>query len=268
MENGGEMTRSGLPPVVILCGGKGTRLKEETEFKPKPLVEVGGVPILIHIMKIYASQGFKEFILCLGYKGEMIKRYFLDQKYMLNDFTMDTDSDAIEFHDNLALRDCKIIFAETGKETLTAGRIKKIQKYVNTDHFMLTYGDGVGDVNVRELLEMHKRENKICTFTGVNPFSKYGLVKVGDNYEVLDFTEKPKMNDIVNAGFMVMHRSFFDRITEDCMFESKILPQLSRERQVQVYHHKGFWHCMDTYKDYQDLNELWEASKPWKVWRE
>ncbi len=261
-------TNEDFPPVVILCGGKGTRLKEETEFKPKPLVEIGGIPILSHIMKIYSSQGFKNFILCLGYKGELIRKYFLDQKHMLNDFTLDTSLNNVEFHNNLALNDCKITFVNTGDETLTGGRIKKIQKYVKTENFLLTYGDGVANINIHQLLETHKKSNKVCTFTGVNPISKYGLVKVGENSEVLDFTEKPRMNDIINGGFMVMNRSFFDYIDEDCMFESKILPRLSNLKQVLVYHHQGFWHCMDTYKDYEDLNKLWKESRPWKIWEE
>ena len=253
-------------PVVILCGGEGTRLKEETEFKPKPLVQVGGIPILIHIMKIYLAQGFNHFILCLGYKGDMIKKYFLDHRFMLNDFTLNSNSNEITFHDNLHLSDCQITFAETGKNTLTAGRIKKIEKYVLGEHFMLTYGDGVANVNLHELLSLHHQRNKICTITGVNPVSKYGLIKMNEDYEILDFSEKPPMEDIINGGFMVINRKFFDYINEDCMFESKILLKLSKERQIGVYHHKGFWHCLDTYKDYTDLNRIWEESKPWKIW--
>ena len=255
-------------PVVILCGGEGTRLKEETEFKPKPLVEVGGIPILVHIMKIYQAQGFNNFILCLGYKGDLIKKYFLEYRYMLNDFTLNSASHEITVHDNLHLQGCQITLADTGKSTLTGGRIKQIEKYVHNDDFMVTYGDGVANVNLRELWQLHKKKNKVCTITGINPVSKYGLIRVGQDYEILDFTEKPPMSDIINGGFMVMNRKFFNYLEEDCMFESKILPQLSKERQIIVHHHRGFWHCLDTYKDYQDLNKIWEESQPWKVWKE
>ncbi len=250
--------------VVILCGGEGTRLREETEFKPKPLVEIGGVPILIHVMNIYASQGFKEFILCLGYKGNMIKNYFLEHKRLMNNFTLDINSQSIEFHDQKPiLQGCKVTFIETGEKMLTAGRVKKIQPYVGSEDFMLTYGDGVADIDLQELLDFHRNNNKICTITGVNPTSKYGLIKMNESQEVLDFAEKPPMEDIINAGFMVVNNKFFDFIQEDCMLESGVLPKLSKLREVCVYHHKRFWHCMDTYKDYKDLNALWEKSKPW-----
>lgn len=253
-------------PVVILCGGKGTRLKEETEFKPKSLVEIGGIPILIHIMDIYVSQGFKEFILCLGYKGNLIKKYFLEHKYLINDFTIDVASNRVEFHNKKPiLNNCKITFVDTGEETLTAGRIKKIQKYVGKQDFMLTYGDGVGNIDLNKLVEFHRRNGKICTLTGVNPVSKYGLIKLNENQEVLDFAEKPLMEDTINAGFMIIKPEFFNYIEEDCMFESVVLPKLSELREVCVYLHKGFWHCMDTYKDYKDLNTLWKESKPWKI---
>ena len=253
--------------VVILCGGKGTRLREETEFRPKPLVEIGGIPILLHIMEIYAAQGFKQFVLCLGYKGDLIKKYFLEHKFNRNDFTLNLKTGAVTFHqtENHFLSGCEITFAETGEETLTAGRIKKIQQYIGNEDFMLTYGDGVADININHLLEFHKKNNKICTLTGVNPTSKYGLIKLNENYEVLNFAEKPKMADFINGGFMVLKPDFFDHIKEDCMFESEILSKLSQERQVSVFHHKGFWHCMDTYKDYQDLNILCKESKPWGV---
>ena len=255
--------------VVILCGGKGTRLRDETEFKPKPLLEIGGVPIIVHIIKIYASQGFNEFILCLGYKGNLIKRYFLEQKHLLNDFTLNLSSNQAIFHqENKLISNCKITFAETGENTLTAGRIKKIENYLGNDDFMLTYGDGVADVDLKSLLAFHKKNKKICTLTGVNPISKYGLIRLDTNYEVLDFAEKPNMKDVINGGFMILSPDFLNYITEDCMFESKILPLLSKQREVCVYHHRGFWHCMDTYKDYEDLNQLWERSQPWKIWHD
>lgn len=252
---------------MILCGGKGTRLREETEFRPKPLVEIGGIPILLHIMEIYAAQGFNQFILCLGYKGDSIKKYFLEHKFNQNDFTLDVKNGTITVHQNEKhfLSDCQITFANTGEETLTAGRIKQIQQYVGTEDFMLTYGDGVADVDLNQLLAFHKKNNKLCTITGVNPSSKYGLIKLNENYEILNFAEKPKMTDFISGGFMVMKPTFFEYIKEDCMFESVILPQLSQERQVSVFHHKGFWHCMDTYKDYQDLNQLWKESKSWRA---
>lgn len=255
--------------MVILCGGKGTRLRDETEFKPKPLLDIGGVPILVHIIKIYASQGFNDFILCLGYKGNLIKRYFLEQKYLLNDFTVDLKSNKVDFHnENKLLSQCKITLIDTGENTLTGGRIKKIEKYLGEEDFMLTYGDGVADINLKELLDFHQKNKKICTLTGVNPISKYGLIRYNNNYEVLDFAEKPGMKDMINSGFMVMTPAFFNFLEEDCMFESKVLSKLSLQREVCVYHHRGFWHCMDTYKDFEDLNQLWEKSKPWKTWND
>lgn len=255
-------------PVVILCGGEGTRLREETEFKPKPLVEIGGVPILIHIMKIYQAQGFHRFVLCLGYKGDLIKKYFLEHRFMLNDFSMNTNSNEIELHENLHLQDCLVTLADTGRYTLTAGRVKKIQKYVNTEDFMLTYGDGVANIDLQSLWNLHQKKDKMCTITAINPVSKYGLIRIDENQQVLDFLEKPPMKDFVNGGFMVMKRSFFDHLNEDCMFESKVLPRLSASQQVVVYPHSGFWHCLDTYKDYTDLNKIWGQFQPWKVWQE
>lgn len=262
MENNAEI------PVVILCGGEGTRLREETEFKPKPLVEIGGIPLVVHIIKIYQAQGFRRFILCLGYKGDLIKKYFLEHRYLLNDFTVHTASNEIVIHENLHLQDCSITMADTGRATLTGGRVKRIEKYIDTDDFMLTYGDGVADIDLHQLWELHKQKNKICTITAVNPVSKYGLIKVGEDFQVLDFAEKPPMNDVINGGFMVMKRSFFQHLTDDCMFESKVLPLLSAQKEVVVYHHRGFWHCLDTYKDYQDLNRIWGQAQPWKVWEE
>ena len=251
--------------VVILCGGEGTRLKEETEFKPKPMVEVGGKPILWHIMSIYSHYGFNEFILCLGYKSQMIKRFFVEHEWDTSDFTLDLKTKEIVVH-NPVKEDWKITFVETGPRTQTAGRVKQVEKYIKEAHFMLTYGDGVADVDIARLYENHKKSGKMVTVTGLHPVSKYGLVRVGKDMEVLDFQEKPMMEDLISGGFMVMNKEFFRQIDKDGMFESTVLPKLSKDRQVNLYKHEGFWQCMDTYKDVEHLNKLWGGSRPWKVW--
>jgi len=255
------------PKVVILCGGQGTRLKEETEFKPKALVEIGGIPIVWHIMKSYASYGYKDFVLCLGYKGRMIKEFFFHFQWDISDFTINLKDGKKTYHDDHA-EDWNITLADTGQETLTAGRVKAIEKYIpkDDDFFLLTYGDGVSDIDIEKLVAFHKEKGKLVTITGVHPTNKYGLINMSDKLEVLDFAEKPPMRDFINGGFMVVNRTFFDRINEDCMFESKILPQLAKENQVALYPHEGFWHSMDTFKDYEDLNKLWDAKAPWKTW--
>lgn len=254
--------------VVIFCGGKGTRLKEETEYKPKPLVDVGGMPILWHIMKHYSHYGFNEFVLCLGYKGDMIKRYFLDYEWMANDFTINLKN-RMEWitHFRNDLEDWKITLAETGLDSMTAKRLKLIEKYIDTDTFMLTYGDGVSDVNLKELLEFHKKKGKLVTITGLHPTSKYGVLDVDDGL-VKDFREKPILNDLINGGFMVMNKDIFKHIKkeENDMLVFKTLPELAKKGEVAVYKHKGFWHCMDTYRDYLKLNELWNSNRPWKIW--
>ncbi len=251
--------------VVILCGGKGTRLREETEYKPKPLVEIGGKPILWHIMKIYSQYGFNDFILCLGYKGKMIKEFFMEYDWNAYDFSLDLQTSKITKHTGHHKENWNITFAETGLETLTGGRVKKIQKYIDDDEFMLTYGDGVADIDINKLVDFHRKMNKVVTISGVHPFSKYGLIKM-EKGEILDFDEKPRMKDLVNAGFMVCKKEFFDCIETDCMFESDVLPALSKRRQAALYEHRGFWHPMDTYKDYSDLSKMWENNPPWKIW--
>lgn len=252
--------------VVILCGGKGTRLREETEFKPKPLVEIGGLPILWHVMKIYSYYGYNDFILCLGYKGRMIKQFFMEYEWENFDFTMNLKSKDKKWYRNYEVEDWNITFANTGDETLTGGRVKKIEKYIKDDNFMLTYGDGVGDINIQKLFEFHKKLGKIATLTGIHPLTKYGLIKINHGFEVLDFQEKPKMEDLINAGFMVLKSDFFDYIKSDCMFESNVLPELSKTKQVALYEHPGFWGCMDTYKDFIDLNKMWQNNPKWKIW--
>lgn len=258
------------PRVVILCGGKGTRLKEETEFRPKPLVNIGELPILAHIMKIYAHYGYDDFVLCLGYKGHMIKEYFLNFKWMVNDFTLKLRHGQSEIiHHTNRVDDLKITFADTGVETLTGGRIKKVEKYIDGDNFMATYGDGLADVNLNNLMKCHMDHGKIGTLTGVHPSSKYGTVDIDSSSVVNVFREKPVLKDLINGGFFVFKKDVFDYIKSDCMLEREPFKNLARDRQMVLYKHSGFWHSMDTFKDAQNLNKMWSGGNaPWKIWKD
>lgn len=255
--------------AVILCGGKGRRLNESTEYMPKPLVEIGGKPILWHIMKIFAYQGVKEFILCLGYKGEMIKDYFLKLEEKSNDFILDLKKNKI-YHltDNDEL-DVTINFIDTGQDSMTGARIAKIRKYVkDTEDFFITYGDGLGDVNLKELYEFHKKMGRIGTLTAVHPVYWYGLVELNGN-KITSFDEKPRMKDFVNGGFMIFNKGIFDYISEEesCIFEKEPLKRLAQDEQLAGYIHKGFWKAMDTQKDVDELEKIHEQGAPWQIWR-
>ncbi len=257
--------------VVILCGGLGTRLREETEFIPKPMMEIGGKPILWHIMKIYAHYGYKEFILCLGYKGEMIKDYFLNYEAMNNDFTIRLGSPSkINFNSNHAEDGWKVTLANTGEKAMTGSRIKQVEKYITEDEFMVTYGDGLADIDLTRLLKLHRKQKKIGTLTGVRPLSRFGEV-IEDRGIVKDFIEKPQASEgYINGGFFVFNRKFFDYLSKehDCVLERQPLEQLTGERQLSIYPHKDFWQCMDTYRDYRYLKDMWEAGNaPWKIWK-
>lgn len=251
-------------PVVIFCGGKGTRLKEETDFKPKPMVTIGGRPILWHIMKIYASYGYKKFILCLGYKSTVIKDYFLNHKLFCSDFRM-KDGEVIECYDEYAENDFEIIFAETGEETLTGERLLKVQKYIIGDQFMVTYGDGVSTVDVGALLQFHTAQQTIGTLTGVHPTSKWGLVDVDSSSRVTVFQQKPHLQEYVNGGYMVFQKKFFSYLRNGEMVE-ETLARLVAEQQLSLYTHDGYWHAMDTYQDYEALNKQWATDPKWKIW--
>ncbi|MCY6482751.1 glucose-1-phosphate cytidylyltransferase [Clostridium aestuarii] len=252
--------------VVILCGGKGTRMREETEYRPKPLVNIGGKPIIWHIMKIYSYFGFNDFILCLGYKGEMIKQYFMEMYWRNNDITLNITNNNL-ICNNLKEEQWNITMVDTGFETLTGGRIKKIKEYIEEDEFMLTYGDGLSNVNINKLLEYHKKKGKIATLTGVHPTSPFGILKFKDGI-VTSFSEKPVLKDIINGGFMVLNKKIFNYFPEDdCAFEEEPLKNLSKANELAVYEHKGFWTAIDTFKDVQRLNKLCESGDtPWKVW--
>lgn len=258
--------------VVILCGGQGTRLREETEYRPKPLVPIGDMPILWHIMKIYSHFGHKDFILCLGYKGEVIKDYFLKFEEMSNDFTLNLRSrkERIIHHNKAKLEDWNITFVNTGQNSMTGSRIARIKDFIGGDSdFFMTYGDGVARIDIGRLLEFHKKHGKTATLTGVRPPSRFGEVKTkGDT--VVNFSEKPAASHgHINGGFFVLKREIFDYLStdEDCVFEKEPLETLAKDRELNMFQLEGEWHCMDTYRDYIFLNEYWKQGKAsWKVW--
>lgn len=256
--------------AIILCGGIGTRLKEETEYKPKPMVEIGNRPILWHIMKIFAHYGIKDFVLSLGYKGEMIKEYFYNYEILSNDFTIELgNKKAIEVHSINSERNWRVTLADTGNKALKGARLKRVEKYIDDDQFMMTYGDGVADVDIRDLLEFHQGHGKLATVTGINPASRFGELKIKGN-QVESFSEKPQNGaGLINGGFFVFNRGIFDYLSnnDSCDLEVGALEQIAREGQLMVYKHRGFWACMDTIRDMEYLNKLWAEGKAfWKVW--
>ena len=265
-----ETSQKNTIPVVILCGGMGTRLKEETEFKPKPMVEIGGRPILWHIMKIYAHYGFYDFVLALGYKGDSIRDYFLKHRYYESDFAVETGGlRKIEFLSNGKLEqdNFRIIFAETGLETPHGERVLILQKYLkDSDLFMVTYGDGVADINIETLVAFHKAHGKIATITGVHPISRWGLVNANEDGTVTTLDQKPMLYDYVNGGFMVFDKRFFEFLKPGDMIEDS-LARLIPQQQLALFKHEGFWYGMDTYRDFLVLNELWAKDPKWKVWK-
>jgi glucose-1-phosphate cytidylyltransferase len=253
--------------TIILCGGFGTRLKEETEYRPKPIVQIGDRAILWHIMKIYDYYGFNDFVLCLGYKGEMIKEYFLNYEMLTSDFTLSLNSGRKWVHNHHLIEDWTITFADTGLKTLTAGRLKRVEKYLNgEERFMTTYGDGVTDVDINDLLKFHKENGKIATITGGHPFSKYGLLQTDADKCIVSFQQKPRLSDYINIGFMVFEKDIFERLDGDKMIED-VFVELAEENEIIMYPHEGFFHAMDTYKDYEDLNAMWSnGDAPWAIW--
>ncbi len=257
--------------VIILCGGTGTRLKEETEYKPKPMVYVGNKPVLWHIMKIYASYGYNEFVLALGYKADYIKDYFLNQKAFTSDFALETRNHKTKFYldDRTEVDNFKITFVDTGVDTLPGERILRCQKYIpeRDKYFMVTYGDGVTDLNIGALVKFHKKQKTIGTITLVHPRSKYGLVNIDKKNLVDTFVEKPVLSDWVNGGYMVFDKRVFNYLKPN-ETEHPTLLRLAKEKQLAANKHNGFWFCMDTYKEVEDLNKMWKSGKvPWKIWK-
>ena len=256
--------------VVILAGGFGTRITEESHLKPKPMIGIGERPILWHIMKEYSHYGFNDFIICLGYKGYVIKEYFSDYFLHTSDVTFDLTKNEMTVHDNYA-EPWKVTLVDTGLNTMTGGRIKRIQKYVGNEPFMLTYGDGVSDVNLKELLEFHKTSGKLATITTVHAGQRFGVLDINENNEIVSFREKhDEDGSVINGGYMVLQPEVFDYIKGDeTVFEREPLENLAKEKQLCSYYHKGFWKCMDTLRDKNHLEEMWEKGQaPWKVWKD
>lgn len=256
--------------VVILAGGLGTRLSEETTLKPKPMVEIGGMPILWHIMKIYSSFGYNDFVICLGYKGYLIKEFFNNYFLHKSDITVDLKNNKVIFNESDA-EPWTITLVDTGVNSMTGGRVKRIQKHIGNAPFFLTYGDGLSDVNILELLETHKKSKKYLTVTSVQPNGRFGALNLSPNNEVLSFLEKPKGDGSwINAGFFVCEPEIFNYILNDeTVFEKDPMEALAKEGQMQAYLHDGFWKPMDTLRDKIELEELWSLKEktPWKKWK-
>ena len=254
--------------TVILCGGMGTRLREETEYKPKPMVDIGGRPILWHIMKYFSHFGHTDFVLCLGYRGNFIKEYFLNYEAMNNDFTLQLGcKQHIEHHSAHGEQDMSVTLADTGQETMTGGRLKRVAKYLDGD-FFFTYGDGLADVDIAALFDYHRSHGKIATMTVVRPISRFGTLQFSSGGEVTQFAEKPQAEGWISAGFMVFRREILDYLDGDMsVLEREPLERLTADGQLMAFEHNGFFFAMDTYREYLHLNELWAGGKPpWKVW--
>lgn len=254
--------------VLILAGGFGTRLSEETQIKPKPMVEIGGQPILHHIMKIYSEHGFNEFVILLGYKGHIIKEYFSNFFLHNSDITIDLQNNNVQLHHSTS-EPWKVTLIDTGHGTMTGGRIKRAKEFIGNETFLCTYGDGVGDINITELVKFHKEGNSLMTMSVIQPLGRYGVVDIEEGEMIKGFNEKPKDdNHWVNAGFLVCEPEVLDYIEGDHqMLEREPMEKLASEGQMRAFRHHGFWHAMDTLRDKQKLEELWESGNaPWKIW--
>ena len=255
--------------VVILAGGYGTRISEETELKPKPMVEIGGKPILWHIMKMYSAHGFNDFVILLGYKSYYIKEYFANYFLHQSDITFDIQTGQMEVHNNTS-EPWKVTLVDTGRDTMTGGRIKRAEKYIGNEPFLLTYGDGVCDVNITDTVAFHKKNGKTLTMTAVQPEARFGNLDISEDMNIKSFVEKPlDEGGWINGGFFVCESTIFKYLTENeaCVFEQTALQAIAKEGELFAYKHHGFWQCMDTLRDNQKLNQLWHDNKAkWKNW--
>lgn len=256
------------PKVVILCGGLGTRLREETEYRPKPMVEVGGRPVLWHIMKLFAHHGMTDFVLCAGYRGQMIKDYFLNYEARNSDLTITLgDHSSVRFHGTHLETGWQVTVADTGELTQTGGRVKRVERYLDDDTFVVTYGDGLADVDLTKLLAHHRAHGRLATVTTTRPLSRFGIVDLAPDTSVERFREKPQADDWVSSGFFVFERAVLDELDPDSVLEHEPLERLAAAGELVAYQHDGFWQPMDTYREFQMLNELWNRGKaPWAVW--
>jgi len=254
--------------AVILAGGLGTRIREETEFRPKPMVEIGGKPIIWHIMKNLSVQGINDFVICLGYKGEVIKDFFLNYHARTNDVNVNTSQpNQFQSHSSTLGDNWNITLADTGLNTQTGGRIKRVSKYLGEEPFLCTYGDGVADINLKELKDFHFSHGKIATVTSVNPPSRFGALTISDVGEVLEFVEKPGDTHWINGGFFIFNPLIFKYLSDDSILEQEPLRSLVSDSELRAYKHRGFWRPMDTYRESKELNELYEGNKaPWRNW--
>lgn len=255
--------------VVIFAGGRGTRIAEESSLRPKPMIEIGGKPILWHIMKIYAAYGHTEFIICLGYKGWMIKEYFVNYFIHNADLTVDLGNNSVEVHQNNA-EPFKVSLVDTGLDTMTAGRLKRVLPYTNNEPFMLTYGDGVCDVDINDLIAFHRNSGKICTMTSIQAGSRFGVINMKEDGTITSFEEKPKDSGTwINGGFFVINpeiRNYLDYDADDMMWERQPMFDLAKDGQIAAYKHHGFWKCMDTLREKEEMEELWQHNPLWKKW--
>jgi glucose-1-phosphate cytidylyltransferase len=279
VDGAGRATGDGSPvdehtmndiPVVILCGGMGTRMREETTVVPKPMVTVGGRPLLWHLMKFYSAQGFKRFVLCLGYKAEVIKGYFLNYREMSGSFTVDCAGDSEVVVASRERADHWIVSCvDTGEHAMTGARVRRIRDYVGDSRFMLTYGDGLSDIDLHQLLAAHVAHGKTVTVTGVHPPSRFGLLTLNGD-EVVQFAEKPQtQHDYINGGFFVCEPKLFDYLDDDdaCVLERGPLERVARDGEMRAFLHSGFWQCVDTIRDRELLEDLWARGGPWKKWQ-
>lgn len=254
--------------AVILAGGMGTRLREETEFRPKPMVEIGGRPILWHIMKTLSSQGINDFVICLGYKGDYIKDFFMNYEARTHDITVKLgENEGLVQHSESPSENWTVTLANTGATTMTGGRINKIKKYVENERFLCTYGDGVADIDLSALTKFHMEHGKTATVTSVRPTNRFGAMQIDNNNLVTEFAEKPIAEKRVNGGYFIFEPAVFNYLNDESVLEKEPLERLSSSGELKAYKHDGFWQPMDTYRETIELNELWDANQaPWKIW--
>ena len=253
--------------VALLAGGLGTRIREETEFRPKPMVFVGGRPILWHIMDRYAASGFNRFVVCAGYRGEIIREYFREFQSMNSDFTVKLGTkQEIQYHDEFEEQGWEVTVTDTGEKTMTGGRLFKARRFLEDDTFLCTYGDGLANIDLKKLIEFHKSHGKIATITAVKPVSRFGVLDLDSSNAVNQFREKPQADGWINAGFFIFNKSIFNYLDENSILENEPLATLASENQLMAYRHEGFWQPMDTFRELTILNELWDSGKaPWRT---